>query len=102
MHLPPTIMWGEGGEEYVYLGDSRTTLVLGKRKILLNLTYGKILALIDVLHMPFIRVNLVSVALLGKVNVKVSFESYKIVTTENNVFVEKGYCDQATFCTECF
>ncbi|XP_047172489.1 uncharacterized protein LOC124840471 [Vigna umbellata] len=54
------------GKEYVYLGDSRTTPVLGKGKVLLKFTSGKILALSDVLHVPSIRVNLISVALLGK------------------------------------
>ena len=78
------------GEEQVYLGDSRTTPVLGKGKVLLKLTFGKTLALNDVLHVPSIRVNLVSVALLSKVGVKVSFESDKIVMTKNNVFCGKG------------
>ena len=40
------------GEEQVYLGDSRTTFVLGKGKVLLKLTFGKTLALSDVLHVP--------------------------------------------------
>jgi len=73
------------GEEHVYLGDSKTTPVIGKGKVLLKLTFGKTLALSDVLHVPSIRVNLISVALLGKVGVKVSFESDKIVMTKNNV-----------------
>jgi len=90
------------GEEQVYLGDSRTTSVLEKGKVLLKLTSGKTLALSDVLHVPSIRVNLISVVLLGKVGVKVSFESDKIVMTKNNVFVGKGYCDQGSLCTECF
>ena len=85
------------GEEQVYLGDSRTTSVVGKGKVLLKLTSGKTLALSDVLHVPSIRVNLISVALLGKVGVKLSFESDKIVMTKNNVFVGKGYCDQGPF-----
>jgi len=51
----------------------------------------------DVLHVPSIRVNLISVALLSKVGVEVSFESDKIVMTKNNVFVGKGYCDQSLF-----
>ena len=89
------------GEEQIYLGDSRTTSVLGKGKVLLKLTSGKTLALSDVLHVLSIRVNLISVA-LGKVGVKVSFESDKIVMTKNNVFVGKGYCDQGSLCTECF
>ena len=33
---------GGNGEEKVYLGDSRTTPVLGKGKVLLKLTYGKL------------------------------------------------------------
>ena len=57
----------EEGEETIYLGDSRTTRVLGKGKILLKLTSGKTLALSDVLHVPNIQTNLVSVGLLGKV-----------------------------------
>ena len=55
------------------------------------------MALSDVLHVLSIRVNLIFVALLGKVGVKVSFESDKIVMTKNNVFVGKGYCDQGLF-----
>ncbi|XP_039165345.1 uncharacterized protein LOC120291714 [Eucalyptus grandis] len=55
------------GEEIIYLGDSRTAQVLGKGKVLLKLTSGKTLALNDVLHVPNIRANLVSVVLLGKV-----------------------------------
>jgi len=85
------------GEEHVYLGDSRTTLVLGKGKFLLKLTSGKTIALSDVLHVPSIRVNLISIALLGKVGVKVSFKSDKIVMIKNNFFVGKGYCDQGLF-----
>jgi len=85
------------GEEHVYLGDSRTTPVIRKGKVLLILTSGKTLALSDVLHVPCIRVNLIFVALLGKVGVKVSFEYDKIVMTKNNAFVGKGYCDQCLF-----
>jgi len=75
-----------------------TTPVLGKGKVLLKLTSGKTLVLSDVLHVPSIRVNLISVALLRKVGVKVSFESDKIVMTKNNVFfLGNGYCDQGLF-----
>jgi len=88
----------EDGEEQVYLGDSKTTPILEKGKVLLKLTYGKTLALSDMLHVPLIRVNLISVALLGKVRIKVLFESDKIVMKNNNIFVGKGYCDQGLFC----
>ncbi|XP_075112920.1 uncharacterized protein LOC142182617 [Nicotiana tabacum] len=81
----------------VYLRDSSTTKVLGKGKVLLKLTSGKTLALVDVLHVPTMRANLISVSLLGKARVKVSFESDKIIMTKNNVFVGKGYCNQGLF-----
>jgi len=77
----------------INLDDSKTTHVLGKGKVLLKLTYGKTLALTVALHVSSIKVNLIFVALLGKVWVKVSFESNKIVMTKNNVFMGKGYCD---------
>ena len=38
------------GNEQVFLGDSRSTPVIGKEKVLLKLTSGKVLALSDVLH----------------------------------------------------
>lgn len=85
------------GEEHVYLGDSRTINVEGKGKVLLKLTSGKTLALNDVLHVPSIRANLISVALLGKAGVKVTFESDKIVMTKNNILVGKGYCNNGLF-----
>ena len=50
------------GEEQVYLGDLRNTSIQGKGKVLLKLTFGKKLALNDVIHVPSIRVNLVYVA----------------------------------------
>ena len=84
-------------KKVVYLGDSNTAQVLGKDKVMLQLTSGKTLALSDVLHVPNIRKNLVSVALLGKVGVKVSFESDRIVMTKNNVCMGKGFCNQGLF-----
>ena len=89
------------GEEQVYLDDSRTTPVLGKGKVLLKLTYGKILALSDVLHVPSIRVNLISVALLGKVGVKLLFEYDKIVMTKN-IFYGEWILWSRSFCIEHF
>lgn len=85
------------GEEVVYLGDSRIVQVLGKDKVLLKLTSRRTLALNDILYVPNIRANLISVALLIKVRVKVSFESGKIVMTKNNIFIDKGYYNQGLF-----
>ena len=58
---------------------------------MLKLTLRKTLALSDVLNVPNIRANLVSIALLGKVGVKVSFESDMIVMTKTNIFMGKGF-----------
>ena len=84
-------------EKVVYLDDSHTTQVLGKGKIMLKLTSRKTLALNDVLHVPIIRANLVSIALLGNVGVKVSFEYDRFVMTKNNIFVGKGFYNQGLF-----
>ena len=78
-------------EEVVYLEDLRIANVLGKGKVLLKLTLGKTLALNEMMHVPNIRANLVSMALLGKFRIKVLFEFDKIVMTKNNVFMGKGY-----------
>ena len=53
-------------DEQIFMGDYRSTSVIGKGKVLLKLTSGKVLALSDVLHVPDIRWNLVSISLLGK------------------------------------
>ena len=81
-------------EEQVFMGDSRSTLVIGKGKVLIKLTFGKVLALSDVLHVPNIRWNLVSISLLEKARVRILFDSDKIVLTKNDAFVGKGYCNQ--------
>ena len=86
-----------GNEKVVYLGDSHTAQVLGKGKVMLKLTSGKTLTLNDVLYVPNIRPNLVSGVILGKMGVKVSFESDKIVMTKNNIFVGKEFCNHGLF-----
>lgn len=80
------------GEEQIYLSGSHSTPVMGKGKILLILTSGKILSLNNVLHVPNIRYNLISVFVIGKAGVKVSFEGDKIVMTKNRAFIGKRYC----------
>ena len=53
-------------ENVVFLYDSHTAQVLEKGKVMLKLTLGKTLNLNDVLHVPNIKANLVSIVLLGK------------------------------------
>jgi hypothetical protein len=56
----------EYDNEVVYFGNSRTTKVLRKDKVLLKFASGKTLIFNDILHVPTRRVNLVSMSLLGK------------------------------------
>ena len=72
--------------------------MIGKGKVLLNLTSGKVLALNDVLHMPDIRWNLVSVSLLEKVGIKIMFESDKIMLTKNDVLLGRAIVTKVSLC----
>ena len=90
-------------EQQVFMGNSRSTLVIGKGKVLLKLTSGKVLAAhSDVLHVPNICWNLVLVSLLGKTRVRILFDSDKIVLTKNDAFVGKGYCNHSLFMLNIF
>lgn len=73
---------GYGGE-IVYMADSGTTLVLGKGKVLLNLTLGKTLPCM--MCCMFQIFELICFPLLGKVGVLMLFESSKNVMTNNKV-----------------
>ncbi|KAL0287616.1 UNVERIFIED_CONTAM: Retrovirus-related Pol polyprotein from transposon TNT 1-94 [Sesamum calycinum] len=57
-------------------------------------TSGKKLLLTKVLHVPEIRKNLVSAAILSKKGLKTVIEADKLIVTKNGEFVGKGYyCD---------
>ena len=70
----------DNGEE-IFMGNSSTFKVVGKRMVILKMTSGKKLTLNDVLHMPDIRKNLVSCSLLSKNDFKLVIESDKFVLT---------------------
>ncbi|KAK9733253.1 hypothetical protein RND81_04G054700 [Saponaria officinalis] len=73
------------------MGNSSSAVITGKAKIFLKLTFGRTLALSNVLHVPTLRRNLVSCALLNKAGVKLVFEAGKVVMSRNEDFVGKGY-----------
>ncbi|XP_077221959.1 uncharacterized protein LOC143855776 [Tasmannia lanceolata] len=77
--------------DQVFMGNSQTSKVVGKGKVLLKLTSGKVLALQEVLHVLDIQRKLVSRALLNKNGLKLTFEADKAIIRKNNVFVGKGY-----------
>ena len=72
--------------------------MISKGKVLLKLTSGKVLSLSDVLHVPNIHWNLVSVSLLWKVRVRINFDSNKIMLTKNDVFVRRVIVIKVSLC----
>jgi hypothetical protein len=85
------------GEEYVTLSDSRTVVVVGKGNVKLKLTSGKILSLSNVLHVPDMNYNLVSVSILSKAGIKVIFDSDKVLLSKCGGFIGKGLCSNGLF-----
>ncbi|KAK4386389.1 hypothetical protein Sango_2509500 [Sesamum angolense] len=83
--------------ECVFMGNSATAGVMGKGKVLLKLTSGKILALLDVLYVPSLRRNLISGSLLNKVGLKIVLESDKVIISRNGDFIGKGYLSDGLF-----
>ena len=73
------------------MGNSATSIVEGKGKVVLKLTSGKELTLNEVLYVPDIRKNLVSGSLLSKHGFRMVFESDKVVLTKSGMYVGKGY-----------
>ncbi|KAL0403100.1 UNVERIFIED_CONTAM: hypothetical protein Sradi_1950800 [Sesamum radiatum] len=79
------------------MGNSATSNIVGLGKVVLKMTSGKELTLIDVLHVPDIRKNLVSGSLLVKSGFRLVFESNKFILTKNSHFIGKGYVEKGLF-----
>ncbi|GJV36868.1 retrovirus-related pol polyprotein from transposon TNT 1-94 [Tanacetum coccineum] len=80
----------EDGHE-VMMGDNHTSKVIGSGNVEIQFTSGKKLTLMNVLHVPNIRKNLVSGFKLCKSGVKAVIESDKVILSKANVFVGKAY-----------
>ncbi|XP_075473366.1 uncharacterized protein LOC142504375 [Primulina tabacum] len=81
----------------LFMGNSTTSEVVGIGKVVLKMTSGKEITLLNVLHVPDIRKNLFSGSLLSKAGFKLVFESDKFFITKNGVFVGKGYQENGLF-----
>ncbi|KAM1902395.1 hypothetical protein ACFX14_031111 [Malus domestica] len=77
--------------EKLYMGNSATSIVEGYGKVVLKFTSGKSLTLLNVLHVPEMRRNLVSGPILIAKGFKLVMESNKFVLTKGGMFVGKGY-----------
>ena len=83
--------------EQLFMGNSSTSKVEGKGKVILKMTSEKELTLNDVLHVPKIRKNLVSGSLLSKKGFRLVFESDKFVLIKSGIYVGKGYMSNVLF-----
>ena len=76
------------------MGNFNAAKVVGKGSVELNFTSGKKLLLLNVLHVPDMRNNLVSAYLLRKKGFKAVLESDSIILSKNGLYIGKGYsCD---------
>ncbi|GJW59609.1 zinc finger, CCHC-type containing protein [Tanacetum coccineum] len=86
----------EDGHE-VMMGDNHTSKVIVSGNVEIQFTSGKTLTLMNVLHVQYIRKNLVSSFKLCKSGVKDVIESNKVILSKANVFVGKVYACNGMF-----
>lgn len=79
------------------MGNSAIFNIIGLGKIVLKVTYGKELTLVDVSHVADIRKNLIIGSLLSKVGFRLVFESNKFELTKFGLFIRKGYLNERLF-----
>ncbi|CAM8956477.1 unnamed protein product [Rhodiola kirilowii] len=78
----------------LHMGNESTAPILGQGTVVLEFSSGKTLELLNVLHVPLIRKNLVSGSLLNKFGFKQVYESDKYVQSKCGMFVGFGdFCN---------
>ena len=77
-------------DEFLFMGNTATARIAGTGKVMLKMTSDKVLTLNNVLHVPTIRKNLVSVALLVKNGFKCVLVSDRAVISKNEMFIGKA------------
>lgn len=75
------------GDQEVLMGNHNPAKVLGKGIVELQFTSGKKVTLINVLHVPEIRKNLVFANMICKRGIKAVLESDKLIMSKNGLFV---------------
>ena len=81
----------------LFMGNTATSRIGGTGKVMLKMTSDKVLTLNNVLHVPTIRKNLVSAALLVKNGFKCILVSDIAVISKNELFIGKGYLNEGLF-----
>ncbi|GKA90016.1 zinc finger, CCHC-type containing protein [Tanacetum coccineum] len=77
--------------------NESTTLVHGRGCVDLRFSSGKVVSLLNVLHVPNIRKNLVSSSVLNNCGYKQVIESNKFVLSKHGVFIGFGYLSNHMF-----
>ncbi|GKA69618.1 zinc finger, CCHC-type containing protein [Tanacetum coccineum] len=81
----------------LHIGNESTALVHGHGCVDLKFSSGKIVSLLNVLHVPNIRKNLVSSSVLNNCDYKQVIESNKFVLSKYGVFIGFGYLSNQMF-----
>ncbi|KAF3650354.1 putative phosphoserine aminotransferase, chloroplastic-like [Capsicum annuum] len=84
-------------EEMLYMANSTTAKVEGTGKICLKMISGKVLTLNNVLYVPELCRNLISISLLDKNGFKCVPVSEKIVVSKGEIYVGKGYLTEGLY-----
>ncbi|GJX67499.1 zinc finger, CCHC-type containing protein [Tanacetum coccineum] len=80
-----------------HMGNESTALVHGRGCVDLRFSSGKVVSLLNVLHVPNIRKNLVSSSVLNNCGYKQVIESNKFVLSKHGVFIGFGYLSNHMF-----
>ncbi|GKF08425.1 zinc finger, CCHC-type containing protein, partial [Tanacetum coccineum] len=75
----------------LHMGNESTTLVHRRGCVDLRFSFGKIVSLFNVLHVPNIRKNLFSNSILNNCGYKQGIESNKFVLFKHGVFISTGH-----------
>ncbi|GJV38493.1 zinc finger, CCHC-type containing protein [Tanacetum coccineum] len=81
----------------LHMGNESTTLVHGRGCVDLSFSSGKVVSLLNLLHVPNIRKNLVSCSVLNNCGYKHVIESNKFVLSKHGVFIGFGYLSNHMF-----
>ncbi|GJV38490.1 zinc finger, CCHC-type containing protein [Tanacetum coccineum] len=81
----------------LHMGNKSTALVHGRGCVDLRFSSGKVVSLLNVLHVPNIRKNLVSSSVLNNYGYKQVIESNKFVLSKHGVFISFGYLSNHMF-----
>ncbi|GKB20874.1 zinc finger, CCHC-type containing protein [Tanacetum coccineum] len=81
----------------LHMGNKSTALVHGRGCVDLRFSSGKVVSLLNVLHVPNIRKNLVSISILNNCGYKQVIESNRFVLSKHGVFIGFGYLSNHMF-----